>query len=188
MKNIYKEDTVDIPKDVTVSLKSRQVVVKGPRGVLTRDFRNVSVEITHLGKQKLKIVVWHGGRKHLACIRTVCTHINNMIIGVTKGFEYKMRMVYAHFPINVVINDSSDAVELRNFLGEKYVRNVKLLEGVTITQSTNVKDELVLVGNSIENVSQSAASITQAALVRNKDIRKFLDGVYVSEKGNVVKE
>ena len=41
-------------------------------------------------------------------------------------------------------------------------------------------------GNSIENVSLSAALIQQITKVRNKDIRKFLDGVYVSEKTTIV--
>ena len=31
------------------------------------------------------------------------SHTLNMITGVTKGFEYKMRLVYAHFPININI-------------------------------------------------------------------------------------
>ena len=61
-------------------------------------------------------------------------------------------------------------------------------EGVDVEQSKNVKDELQLTGNSIENVSQSAADIQQACPVRNKDIRKFLDGLYVSERGNIVED
>ncbi|PVU86492.1 hypothetical protein BB559_004280 [Furculomyces boomerangus] len=188
MRNIYKEDTITIPSGVTVEFKSRQIKVTGPRGSLFRDLRNIDMDIKRVGKDKIRIIIWHGARKQIACIRTVCSHIQNMITGVTKGFEYKMRMVYAHFPINVVINDSSDSVEIRNFLGEKYVRKVDLLEGVTISQTSNVKDELVLVGNSVENVSQSAASLKQATLVRNKDIRKFLDGIYVSSKSTVVKD
>ena len=42
-------------------------------------------------------------------------------------------------------------------------------------------------GNSIEAVSQSAALIQQSTTVKNKDIRKFLDGLYVSEKTTVEK-
>lgn len=57
--------------------------------------------------------------------------------------------------------------------------------GVDVEASKNVKDELLLSGNSIENVSQSAADIQQVCRVRNKDIRKFLDGLYVSERGNI---
>ena len=54
-----------------------------------------------------------------------------MIKGVTKGFEYKMRLVYAHFPINANITDEGGIVEVRNFLGEKRVRIVKMLPGTT---------------------------------------------------------
>ena len=38
----------------------------------------------------------------------------------------------------------------------------------------------------MENVSLSAALIQQQAKVRNKDIRKFLDGIYVSEKSTIL--
>jgi large subunit ribosomal protein L9e len=55
-------------------------------------------------------------------------------------------------------------------------------EGVTIASSTTQKDELVLTGNDLEAVSQCAADIQQSCLVKNKDIRKFLDGIYVSER------
>jgi large subunit ribosomal protein L9e len=68
-------------------------------------------------------------------------------------------------------------------LGERRLRRVILHDGVKITRSDAVKDELVLVGNDLEKVSSSAALLHEACLVRNKDIRKFLDGMYVSEKG-----
>ena len=47
------------------------------------------------------------------------------------------------------------------------------------------KDELILEGNDIELVSDSATLIQQATTVKNKVIRKFLDGISVSEKGTV---
>jgi len=106
-----------------------------------------------------------------------------MMTGVTTGFQYNMRLVYAHFPINTAINEDKTKLEIRNFLGEKVVRKVNLLEGVTIIRSEKVKDQLEIRGTSLENVSQSAATIHQSCLVKNKDIRKFLDGIYVSEKG-----
>lgn len=99
-----------------------------------------------------------------------------MVIGVTKGFKYKMRYVYAHFPINVNVDKSKDTglweVEIRNFIGEKIVRRVVMAEGVDVAISSTQKDELVLSGNSLDNVSQSAADIQQICKVRNKDIRK----------------
>ncbi|KAJ1564631.1 60S ribosomal protein L9, partial [Nowakowskiella sp. JEL0078] len=183
MKTISTDSDIKIPDGVNLSFKARSVTVKGPRGTLKKEFKHVNIEILRVDPSTIRVRVWHGGRKHLACIRTVCSHIENMIKGVTKGFEYKMRFVYAHFPINVNIGDDNKLVEIRNFLGEKVVRRVPMLDGVTVTQSKDQKDELVLIGNDIQNVSQSAASIQQSVAVKNKDIRKFLDGIYVSAKG-----
>ena len=188
MKHILTQRDVTIPEGVTLKTKSRKVYVKGPRGELSREFKHVDLDIQRISETKLRVKVWHGARKHIACIRTCCSHIENMIKGVTKGFEYKMRLAYAHFPINVNCVESGTLVEIRNFLGEKIIRRVRMLEGVTVSNSEAQKDEIILVGNDLQNVSQSAASIQQSVLVKNKDIRKFLDGIYVSEKGMVVKE
>ncbi|WP_395241846.1 50S ribosomal protein L6, partial [Salmonella sp. s51933] len=95
-----------------------------------------------------------------------------------------MRAVYAHFPINITCTTDGSVVEIRNFLGEKYIRKVTLRPGVTCVNSSQ-KDEIILDGNDIELVSNSAALIQQSTKVKNKDIRKFLDGVYVSAKTTV---
>ena len=105
-----------------------------------------------------------------------------------QGFLYKMRAVYAHFPISCAITEGGTLIEVRNFLGEKYIRRVRMHDGVTVENSKAQKDELIVQGNSIEAVSQSAALIQQSTTVKNKDIRKFLDGLYVSEKTTVVKD
>ena len=129
----------------------------------------------------VKVDLWFAKKKQLASVRTICSHIENMIVGVTRGFLYKMRFVYSHFPINVSL--SGNNVEIRNFLGERRVRKVPLLPGVKYDRSANVKDEISLSGTDICNVSLTAARIQQATAVRHKDLRKFLDGIYVSEKG-----
>merc|ERR1711977_421338 len=138
------------------------------------------------GPTKLTVEKHFGKRKENAAIRTVCSIINNAIVGVVKGYKYKMRAVYAHFPINCAISENGTTVEVRNFLGEKFIRKVKMHEGVTCENSKEQKDELIITGNAIEAVSQSVALIQQSTTVKNKDIRKFLDGLYVSEKGNIV--
>lgn len=167
-------------------MSGRKVKVTGPRGSLERNFAFVPLEITRAGKNQLKLSVWFGSHKHLACIRTICSHIENMIKGVTKGYQYKMRSAYAHFPINLSIVDGKKCIEIRNFIGEKIVRRVPMLEGVTV-DVTDQKDEIVLRGINLENVSQSAATIQNITKVKNKDIRKFLDGIYVSERTTIEK-
>ena len=119
-----------------------------------------------------------------------------------------MRAVYAHFPINITTSVEDTIVDIRNFLGEKFTRQVKMLPGVQC-KHTGTKDEIMVWGNDLEKVSLSgayngrketvdwiylnkifslefiAALIHQAVLVKKKDIRKFLDGIYVSEKTTV---
>lgn len=145
---------------VKVTVHNRKVRVEGPRGVLTRQFKQ-QLNIQMLGKQKLRVQKWFGIRKELATVRTICSHIENMVVGVTKGYLYKMRTVYAHFPINVTTSESNSLVEIRNFLGEKFLRRVRMAEGVTCTNSTAQKDELILQGNDIEAVSRSGKCLVE---------------------------
>jgi len=160
------------------------VTVIGPRGKLTRSFKHFSCDLKVEGKGPSRIIsiqVWFANSKEYSVIHTIASHIKNMMLGVTKGYERRMRLVYAHFPINVSIAEDGSDIEIRNFLGENIVRKVTMLEGVKVTRS-EAKDEIILRGNDGEKVSQSAAHIHEKCLVKNKDIRKFLDGIFVSEK------
>ncbi|XP_059599439.1 large ribosomal subunit protein uL6 isoform X1 [Vitis vinifera] len=227
MKTILSSETMDIPEGVKIKVKAKIIEVEGPRGKLSRNFKHLNLDFQLIkdesGNRKLKIDAWFGSRKTTAAIRTALSHVENLITGVTKGYRYKMRFVYAHFPINASITNSNKSIEIRNFLGEKKVRKVDMLDGVSVVRSEKVKDELVLDGNDIELVSRSAALINQVPLssfslpvyvysetpalhsmallilpctyllgqkchVKKKDIRKFLDGIYVSEKGTMAEE
>uniref|UniRef100_A0A1J3CY05 60S ribosomal protein L9-1 n=1 Tax=Noccaea caerulescens TaxID=107243 RepID=A0A1J3CY05_NOCCA len=193
MKTILSSETMDIPDSVSIKVHAKVIEVEGPRGKLVRDFKHLNLDFQLIkdeesGKTKLKIDSWFGSRKASASIRTALSHVDNLISGVTRGFRYKMRFVYAHFPINASIGGDKRSIEIRNFLGEKKVRKVEMLDGVTIVRSEKVKDEIVLDGNDIELVSRSCALINQKCHVKKKDIRKFLDGIYVSEKSKIVEE
>merc|ERR1712105_350687 len=138
MKTIITSQAVVIPAGIHVSVKNRIVQIRGPRGTLKRSFRDMQINMTSqkkpTGDTEVKVDKWFGTRKQVAAVRTVCSHINNMVKGVTKGYQY-MRAVYAHFPINCVISNSNTTVEVRNFLGEKYIRKVQMHEGLTVTSS-----------------------------------------------------
>lgn len=90
-----------------------------------------------------------------------------------------VQYVYAHFPINLVVSNNNKVVEVKNYLGEKMERVVELLGDTTAKLSKDIdgtKDEITIQGSSLDAVSQSCANIQQIAKVKDKDIRKFLDG------------
>lgn len=66
-----------------VSVSKRTVTVKGKKGTLVRDFRHIQVDMYMVGKRRVRVEKWWGVRKQLAAVRTVCTHISNMVKGVT---------------------------------------------------------------------------------------------------------
>jgi len=137
---------------VTIDVKARVVTVTGSRGTITREFKHVNIDMQHSKEARsIKVDMWFGNRKQLACIRTICSHIENMITGVRVGFLYKMKFVYSHFPINVTV--AGETVEIRNFMGEKLVRKVTVPPGVKAERTKDVKDQIEISGIDITKVS-----------------------------------
>jgi len=176
-----QEESIKVPKGIKIEIKSKIVKVTGKHGNLTRDFKHLPIELKVVGNE-VRAKMYFAKSKQLSMLRSVCSHINNLFDGVEKKFQYTMRLVYAHFPINANITNGNKTIELRNYLGEKIVRTVNMLPGVTV-EKTGTKDELVVKGMDIDTTSRSAALIHQSCLCKDKDIRKFLDGVYVSSHG-----
>ncbi|KAK9724158.1 hypothetical protein RND81_05G052700 [Saponaria officinalis] len=130
MKTVLSSDSMEIPEGVTIKVDAKMIEVEGPRGKLVRNFKHLNLDFqlttNEDGKKILKIDSWFSKRKTTAAIRTAISHVENLITGVTKGYRYKMRMVYAHFPINASITNSNHGIEIRNFLGEKRVSFLNL--------------------------------------------------------------
>jgi hypothetical protein len=86
MRDVLQTEELDIPPGVEITIKSRVITVSGPRGTLTKNVRHVDMDIQVIkGKTtKVTLAVWQAGRKHVACLRTIRSMINNMVIGVTK--------------------------------------------------------------------------------------------------------
>lgn len=93
-----------------------------------------------------------------------------------------MKLVYAHFPISAVIAKDKTQVEIKNFLGGKKTHLIKLAPNCTVFANKDAKDELVFDGIDKHALSQSCAQVMQVCNIGDKDERKFLDGIFVSQK------
>ncbi|MGD8545297.1 MAG: 50S ribosomal protein L6 [Candidatus Bathyarchaeota archaeon] len=174
--------TIQIPEEVQLSVDGRKVMVKGPKGLLTRDFSHAPVSIS-IGRKELRIWTEWPRKKEAALVGTIQSHIKNMITGVRTGFTYKMKIVFSHFPISVKLED--EYIFIENFTGERKPRRVKRAGNVQINV---LSDDIIIQGIDLEEVSQTAANIEQATKVKRKDSRVFLDGIYVFERNEGMEE
>merc|ERR1711957_906271 len=184
MKTLQQEEILKVPKGIKIEVKAKKVKVTGKHGSLERDFKHLPIEL-YLGNsgKEVRVRMYFAKSKQLSSLQSCCSHISNLFDGVEKKFHYTMRLVYSHFPINATITKGGKCIELRNYLGEKRVRIIDMLPGVIVEKSAGTKDEIQLTGTDIDLTSRSAALVRQSCLSKNKDIRKFLDGVYVSSHG-----
>ena len=165
--------TVGIPENVEVKIQAGSVSVKGPLGELTRNFQQPTMLIEQVD-HTLSISTHNARKAEVAAVGAVASHVQNMITGVTKGYTYRMKIVYAHFPVTV--KPSPERVLIENFQGEKTPRRARVRGKVDISLDG---DDIIIKGIALESVAQTAANIEQATRIRKKDSRVFLDGIYI---------
>lgn len=177
MKEKIIEEKITIPSNVSIKIENYKIIIKGELGEIKEDFSHAS-PIFILQGNELIIKIKGKGKRAKALLGTIKSLIKNMIIVVSKGYTYKLKVISSHFPISVKV--SGNTVLIENFLGEKYVRKAKI-----VGENTKVipkGEDIIVTGINKYEVSQTAANIERAVRIKRKDPRKFLDGIYVYEK------
>ena len=175
------ERVVEIPEGVEVSVEGGDisgytVKVKGPKGENSRvlKFRDVHIEVDG---NKVRVYTDSVKKKQRAMVGTFASHIRNLITGVTKGFQYKLKLVYSHFPVKLRVEGNEVIIE--NFLGEKYPRRSKIVGRAQVKINGN---DIIVEGIDKEECGQTAANLEQTTRIKNLDVRVFQDGIYIVEK------
>tara|TARA_B100001013_G_scaffold6386_1_gene4008 strand:- start:100 stop:702 length:603 start_codon:yes stop_codon:yes gene_type:complete len=179
-KNSMRE--ISLPDGVNVSLSNDILEITGPLGKSSKNFRLIRTKLD-CSDDKIIITSLANRKKSFAVVGTVYSIINNMITGVQKGFTYKLQTAFAHFPMAVKVENNKVLIE--NFYGERKARSADIVGDVNIKINNDV---VVITGINLEEVSQTAANIEQSTRIKNKDLRVFLDGVYLYEKGSGINE
>ncbi len=177
VKIAHAEEVMEIPDSVKLTLDGKKVTVEGKRGKLTKDLSHARpVKIVKKDKQLIFSVEFPRKREK-ALLRALVAHVGNMIVGVTKGYTYKMKLVYAHFPFTV--ESKGNEIIVANFLGE---RGNRVVTKIGDTKVLITKDDLILSGNDKDAVSQTCAKLRLLLKIKKKDPRIYQDGLYVFEK------
>ena len=138
---------IELPAGVEVNVQGSQVKVKGPRGNMVLQLHaTISVE------QKEKVIsVKPATDSAMPMAGTFRSLVNNMVIGVTEGFEKKLKLVGIGYRAQVQDN------KLTLALGFSHPVVYAAPEGVTIEAPSQT--ELVISGCDKQKVGQVAAEI-----------------------------
>jgi large subunit ribosomal protein L6 len=168
---------IDIPDRVNIRKEGNIIIVGGKLGTLQKDITRLPISVDIEDK---KLVIKPAGtrKRDLAITNTAKSIIQSMIKGVEQGFTYRLKVVYAHFPISVKAKGKEIYIE--NYFGERAPR-VSHIVGDT-TKVNILGEDVVVQGPSLQDVSQTAANIEFSTKLKGKDQRVFLDGVYIYSK------
>ncbi len=173
-KEFFQE--IEIPEGVEIKIENGTINVKGPEGENKRifDLRKIALE-----KKENKIIMGSkkATKKEKKMINTMTAHIKNMIKGTQEKFEYKLKIVFSHFPITVEVQ--GDKAIIKNFLGEKVPREVKVPKDAEIKVD---KDIITVTSINKEIAGQAAANLESATKIKMRDRRIFQDGIYITNK------
>lgn len=171
------EQVVELPSGVTAEVSSKVLTIKGPKGEVSKLMKYPNVYVNVEGSE-VKIGTERFTQRQKKIIFTFVAHTKNMVVGVTEGFEYSLKVVFSKFPVTVSLNGST--FEVKNLLGEKVPRKVNVpvndvkvdIKGADITVS----------GIDKEKVGQVAASLEQSCRITHMDRRVIQDGIFITKK------
>jgi large subunit ribosomal protein L6 len=170
------EAFVELPEGYSAKLESGVFVLKTPKNELKKELYSKKVSIKIEGNK----VVFRG-RDHKKSTKkimgTLVAHLKNLIKGAEKEFEYKLAVVFSHFPIKLAVKP--DHIEITNFFGEKHPRKVKLLPETKVEVKGN---EILVKSQYKDRAGQVAAGLENATKVSSKDRRIFQDGIYIVKR------
>nr|WP_210400459.1 50S ribosomal protein L6 [Methanopyrus sp. SNP6] len=182
---VVMEERVKIKDDVEIEISQREdrryeVTVKGPKGEVTKEFYYPDVYLW-VEDDEVVIAATKSNRRQKAILGMIKAYIKNMQKGVTEGHEYKLKLVYSHFPPEVKVDQKEGKVYIENFMGENVPRVAEIVDPKN-TEVIVQGQDIIVRGIDKEAVGQTAANLEQATYIKDRDPRVFQDGIYIVEK------
>ncbi len=178
-----REIVLELPEGVSCEIDNYNLKISGPNGEMQRNFLNPRVK---LEKKDNSVVIYVSSKKHTkkdkSILKTIASHINNMIEGVVHNYEAELKICSGHFPMSV--SNENNTLVVKNFLGEKIPRKADLYPDVKVEINGDI---IKITGINKESVGQTAANIERSTKIKNRDKRIFQDGIWMTKKPTLIK-
>lgn len=168
-------EEVEVPDGVEAEYSEGVLSVSDGENELSKKLKHALVEV-EIENGAVRFVPETEKRDVVSVAGTFQAHLENMLEGLEEEHVYRMKGVYAHFPMT--ISQQGDEVHLENFMGERADRVVDVMDGVDVEIDG---DDVVMRSRDKEAVSQTAARLEQVCYKGDRDPRTFQDGVYITE-------
>ena len=171
-------EVIILPEGVNGEIEGNEIILKKD-GLESR--KKVDLLKIKLSKREREIIIESDRqtKRERRMIGTIKAHILNMLNGLDKKFVYKMEICYLHFPMTVTIDKEKGEIVIKNFLGENKPRIAKILQNVDVKVEKNI---IVVESHDKEAAGQTAANIEKTTKIKNRDRKKFQDGIFMTEK------
>ena len=171
------EEKMEIPAGMDMSIDGQIVILKKDsketKRVLNREI------VASKENNTLILSTKDNKKEQRRNLRTFIAHIKNDIEGLINGFEYELEICNVHFPMSVTFDKAKKEVIIKNLIGEKHPRLVKVPTEVEVEiKAPHIK----IRAHNIEIVGQVAADLEKATKIRYKDRNKFQDGIFITKK------
>ena len=173
---MYSKD-ISIPQEVTCEVSLSRVSISGAKGRIEKSLNLPKDTKMEKLDSKVKISTENERRKSKAIVGTAIARIRNMIEGVQKGYTYRLKVVYAHFPVTVKVE--KDKVLIQNFLGERAPRVAKIVGKVEVKVDGQ---DITITGIDVDEVGLTSHNLEQATRRTGFDKKVFQDGIYLSSR------
>ncbi len=171
------EQSMPVTEGVAVEIAGKKVKVSGPKGNLEREFPVKDLKIEKV-ENKVKVSSESDRKTQRAIVGATLAHIRNMMTGVTKGYTYKLKILFSHFPMTVKLE--KDKVVIQNFLGERKPRVAEIMGKAQVKIDGQ---DITVTGIDIDEVSQTAGRLELSTRISGYDRKTFEDGIWLCSKG-----
>ncbi|MDD5192319.1 MAG: 50S ribosomal protein L6 [Candidatus Nanoarchaeia archaeon] len=171
------KEEIEMPNGMTANIEEHTLIIK-KNSVESRRELNQLVAV-RVELNKIILEAKKSTKKEKRVFGSFVAHIKNIIRGLNERFKYRLQAASVHFPMTLSIDKEKNELLVKNFLGEKTDRRIKLVKGAEVKIS---KDIIEIESENKELAGQCAANIEKGTKVRNKDRRIYQDGIYIIEK------
>ncbi len=172
------DERIELPAGVvaTYDEKTGVLAVTGPKGCVSKVIADPRVAMG-VTDGAVTFLTKKATMREKKLLYAFVAHAKNLVRGATQGYTYTLKICSGHFPMAVSVK--GDVFEIKNFIGEKVPRTLKLKQGATVKVDG---ERVVVTGTDKEIVGQTAADIEQLSRRPGFDTRIFQDGIFIIDK------